>query len=561
MNALPDKFIRFDEKIQKTPLPELFTFPFYYQPHPLSIKAAKQLQSYLETQQDFKHNFGLKDADTGLVIGKMFGVLVVESKCGELGFLAAFSGKLANSNHHKNFVPPVFDILTEAGFFKKEEAILNRLNAQIEALLSSDEYKNSTENLRAKKAQAEMELAAFKSRIKTAKQKRKAIRAVAQETQTQEYLHELQHKLSKESADEQYQLKRLKRSWDGQITSCKNQLDAIEAEITQLKTERAERSNQLQQQLFDQYQFLNAKKESKSLLAIFKGFNEQTPPAGAGECAAPKLLHYAYSFDLKPIAMAEFWWGASPKSEVRKHQHFYPACRSKCEPILGFMMGGLAVEPNPMLDNPAEGKELEVIYEDDYMLAVNKPHEFLSVPGKQIEDSVYSRIKNENPQFTGPLLVHRLDMSTSGVLLIAKTKEVHQKLQRQFLNRTVQKRYVAILDGKLKLDAGELDLPLRVDLDNRPQQMVCFKYGKRAITRWEKIEESDDHTRVYFYPITGRTHQLRVHAAHSSGLNSPIKGDDLYGSVQDRLYLHAEQLSLKHPKTGLALVISAPCPF
>jgi tRNA pseudouridine32 synthase/23S rRNA pseudouridine746 synthase len=562
MIALPDKFIRFKESIQKTPLPERFTFPFYYQPHPLSIKAANQLQSYLESQQDFKHNFGLNDAETGLVIGKMFGVLVVQHKGGEMGFLAAFSGKLANSNHHDYFVPPVFDILTETGFFKKEEAILNALNAQIDAILSSEQYLVSIENLSAQQAQAEIELEALKSQIKIAKQKRKAIRSEAVAAQTPPAdLQALLNNLAKESADEQYKLKRLKRSWDEQISTCKNHLDAVEEEINRLKTERAERSNQLQQQLFDQYQFLNANMERESLLRIFENFSQQIPPAGAGECAAPKLLHYAYSHGLKPITMAEFWWGASPKSEVRKHGQFYPACRSKCEPILGFMMKGLEVEHNPMLENPAEGKELTIIFEDAFMMAINKPHEFLSVPGKQILDSVYTRIKEQYPHFTGPLLVHRLDMSTSGVLIIAKTKDVHQKLQRQFLNRSVKKRYIALLDGNLSSLSGVIDLPLRVDLDNRPQQLVCYEYGKRAITKWELIEQTADHARVYFYPITGRTHQLRVHAAHTSGLNRPIKGDDIYGIVRDRLYLHAEQITLRHPVQKNEITITAPCPF
>jgi len=259
--------------------------------------------------------------------------------------------------------------------------------------------------------------------------------------------------------------------------------------------------------------------------------------------------------------MAEFWWGASPKSDVRKHGQFYPACRGKCEPILGHMLKGLEVDPNPMLDNPAEGKELEILFEDEFMMAVNKPAEFLSVPGKIIKDSVYSRIRVRNPEATGPLIVHRLDMSTSGILLVAKSKEVHKQLQHQFENRTIKKRYVALLDGTLTVNSGEIDLPLRVDLDDRPRQLVCYEHGKPSKTYWELIETKNGQSKVYFYPLTGRTHQLRVHAAHQLGLNTPIVGDDLYGTIKDRLHLHAERIEFVHPQTKENMVIAAKVEF
>jgi tRNA pseudouridine32 synthase / 23S rRNA pseudouridine746 synthase len=259
--------------------------------------------------------------------------------------------------------------------------------------------------------------------------------------------------------------------------------------------------------------------------------------------------------------MAEFWWGVSPKSEIRKHGQFYPACRGKCEPILAHMLDGLDVEKNPMLTNHAEGKEIEIIYEDDSILVINKPAEFLSVPGKNVEDSVLARIKNKLPEATGPLIVHRLDMSTSGLILIAKNKEVHKDLQNQFIERTVKKQYVALLEGIVSKDEGLIDLPLRVDLDNRPYQIVCYEYGKSAQTKWKVIERLNDQTKVNFYPITGRTHQLRVHAAHKFGLNTPIVGDDLYGSREKRLYLHAESIEFIHPVSKKTLKVQVEPDF
>ena len=283
------------------------------------------------------------------------------------------------------------------------------------------------------------------------------------------------------------------------------------------------------------------------MCAIFKETPQLTPPAAAGECAAPKLLQYAFENELKPLAMAEFWWGKTPKSAIRKHRQFYPACQGKCQPILGHMLIGMKVDENPLLNNPAKGKKINIIYEDDELLVINKPTEFLSVPGKTIQDSVYERMKIQFPKATGPLIVHRLDMSTSGLMLIAKTKDTHKNLQRQFIKRSVKKRYVALLDGLVNEDHGFIDLPLRLDIDDRPRQLVCYEHGKSAHTKWKVIERKNNQTKIHFYPITGRTHQLRVHSAHSKGLNMPIVGDDLYGKRSNRLHLHAESVEFEHP--------------
>ena len=542
-------FIAFQQNISGIALPDKFTFPFYYEPHELSIIAAKELQNYLETQTDFEHNFGLNEAQDGLVIGKMFGVLVVQNSQGELGYLWAFSGKLAQSNHHPLFVPTVFDMLQEDSFFKREEVILNEYNKKIEILENEKNYLKAIQLLEETKNQAEKEIQSQKETIKIGKKHRAEIRKNNPEADTEQ--------LNKQSQEEGILLKKMTQYWNHHITATEETVAEFTSTINQLKEERRQKSAQLQQQLFEQYAFLNQYQELKSLGAIFNG----NPPAGAGECAAPKLLHFAFQNDLKPIAMVEFWWGQSPKSEVRKHGQFYPACIGKCEPILAHMLKDIPLEDNPFQINPAEGKTLAIVFEDEYLAVVNKPAEFLSVPGKQITDSVLTRMKALYPEATGPFVVHRLDMSTSGLILIAKSTEVHKKLQAQFIKRTIKKRYIALLDGLLKENKGTIDLPLRVDLDNRPNQMVCYEHGKPAQTFWEVIERRENQTLVYFYPITGRTHQLRVHAAHKLGLNMPIVGDDLYGTKGNRLHLHAESITFKHPISKESVTISVAAEF
>jgi len=541
-------------------LPAKFTFPFYYVTHPLAIQAADNLQHYLTSQVDFEHNFGLIEGQQGIVIGKMFGVLVVRNKEGELGHLWAVSGKLADSNAHRVFVPPVFDILKDVSFYREEEAEITAINAKIEILEKQPIFTKLAQELAQAETEAQRELNDLKQKIKAGKAARKAQRLEAEQLDEMEK-ENLLESLRKASIKEQYYLKERTHFWRSEIEGIK--LKCVEAQqpLNELYEERKQRSSALQQKIFRAYTFLNKQQEERSLESIFEKTAEGRPPAGAGECAAPKLLQHAFLQEYEPIALAEFWWGASPASEVRKHGHFYPACRGKCEPILGHMLEGIETDPNPMLTNPAEGRELAIIYEDEHLLLINKPEEFLSVPGKNITDSVYTRIRELYPDASGPLVVHRLDMSTSGLLLIAKSELIYKKLQRQFLKRTVKKRYVALLDGLLNEPSGQIDLPLRVDLDNRPHQLVCYQHGRPALTRWEQMEQKAGKTKVYFYPITGRTHQLRVHAAHSSGLNCPILGDDLYGEQSDRLYLHAAELTFFHPVEKKEMTFVAECPF
>ena len=355
--------------------------------------------------------------------------------------------------------------------------------------------------------------------------------------------------LIKQSLRDKHEFRQLNKELEIVKNKLQQEIFIFDEEINQLKEERKSKSNSLQNQLFDQYQFLNKFKQEKGLREIFEQTSFQQPPAAAGECAAPKLLQYAFQENLEPICMAEFWWGDSPKSEVRKHQHFYPACTGKCEPILGHMLQGMELDDNLLLQQNSTVEQLEIIYQDDDILVINKPEEFLSVPGIEITDSVYIRIKKQFPNATGPLIVHRLDMSTSGILVLALNKESHKAVQQQFIKRKVKKRYIALLNGNVENDNGTIELPLRVDLDDRPRQMVCYEYGKNAKTDYQVIKRKDGKTLIHFYPTTGRTHQLRMHASHHLGLNIAIIGDDLYGTKANRLHLHAEYLEFTHPTT------------
>lgn len=548
MSTLDVAFRRFQSDIQSINKPQKFTFPFYYEPHPLSIVACEELQRELEHNEVLLPLFD-PSHPLCLPAGKMFGILIVENQTGDLGYLRAFSGKLGPYTHLEGFVPPVFDLWNKDSFFTKEEAVLNSINAQIEKLQQDRIYQNAQALLQEQLATEKQVIADKKKLLKQLKNERK-LRREAQENRLNSLdFDAFNEDLIKQSLRDKHELRVLTAYWQEQIAATQQVIFDFEETITLLKDERKQKSNALQQQLFQQYRFLNFNKEEQDLLAIFEATALQQPPAAAGDCAAPKLLQYAYLNDLKPIAMAEFWWGESPKSEIRKHKHFYPACRGKCEPILGHMLGGLTVDDNPLLINPELQRPIEIVYEDEDFAIVNKPEEFLSVPGIYIQDSIYERMKIRYPKATGPLIVHRLDMATSGILVIAKNKEAHKALQSQFIKKTVTKRYVALLDGIIHEDSGTIDLPLRVDLEDRPRQMVCFEHGKPAKTKWEVIERKDGKTKVYFYPITGRTHQLRMHASHPKGLNTPIVGDDLYGTKSTRLFLHAEEITFRHPRT------------
>jgi len=535
-------FIPLPAELQTHPLPARFTFPFYYDLHPLAAAAAKDLQAYIE-KTDFGHDFGLDRTERLGAIGKMFGVLVVQNQEGKLGYLAAFSGKLGNSNEHQGFVPPVFDLLEAQGFFRREEQEIHQLTLQIESLESAPDFQNLGVVFSQLKQEWLHKLEAFQQQVKLSKVLRDQRRAAILETD--ENAESIFAQLRLESMHESRALKALKKQAQAELEAVQAEVKIYKDHLDLIKAQRAAHSADLQRRIFERYTFLNALGQSVNVLDLFT----DSPPAGAGECAAPKLLQYAYLNNLKPICMAEFWWGMSPDSEVRIHRHFYPACKSKCEPILGHMLIGLDVDHNPITAiHPP--KPLEIIYEDDWIVAINKSPEYLSVPGKNPQPNSLEDLKKYLPQADGPLLVHRLDMSTSGIMLAAKTKLMHQRLQRQFVLRKVKKTYMAILEGIPKDASGEIKLPLRVDLDDRPRQLVCYEHGSFAHTSYEVLSSENGQTRILFYPHTGRTHQLRVHAAHHLGLNCPIKGDDLYGKKANRLHLHAASLGFYHPHSN-----------
>lgn len=442
--------------------PERFTYPFCYEPHPLCVMAAKEVQAYIGSRAEIR-----EDADKG----KMFGVLVVKMDDGRglmeeepaYGFLAAYSGLLAGRNDWDYFVPPVYDAQQPDGHFKMTEREISQLSV-------------------------------FNS-----------------------------------------------------------QLDA----------ERRRMSQDLQLWLFHQYQLLNARGEVKDLVDIWQSYYSRPklrqkfplPPGGTGDCCAPKLLQYAYQQGMKPVCMAEFWWGATTKEEVRQHLNYYPACRGKCKPILTWMLEGLEVDPNPELAGFAH-LELKTVYEDDAIVVVDKPSGMLSMPGRIEEYSVETVMRQRYPD---AVIAHRLDMGTSGLLIVAKTLEAYHPLQEQFIKHQVKKKYVAKLEGRGKKEEvrGTVSLPLRPDPMNRPRQMVDMEHGKRAVTDYEFL--SDD--LVALYPQTGRTHQLRIHCAHPDGLGRPIVGDELYGTKGERLMLHASEIWFRHPLTGQELHLISPPPF
>ena len=560
----------FKKPVSHLALPEKFTYPFHYTPHPLCVLAAEEVKEYIASRKEWQEE---------LASGKMFGVLIVQTDNGitnneenQIGYLAAFSGNLDGKNLHPYFVPPVYDLLQPEGFFKIEEEQISAINIRIRELENSGSYLDSKEKWKIETEQAKAVLNQAKAELKMAKEAREIRRQSSPELSGEE-----QASLIRESQYQKAEYKRLEKEWKKRLEELETEVRHFDIEIERLKTERKERSAALQRKLFEQFRMLNAQGEVKDLYTIFEQTVQKVPPAGAGECALPKLLQYAYLHQLKPLAMAEFWWGDSPKNEIRHHGYYYPSCKGKCEPILQHMLQGLEVDENPLLNPIHEEEELEIVFEDEWLLVVNKPAGMLSVPGKaEDRDSVYHRLKKKYPEATGPMIVHRLDMATSGLLLVAKTKEVHQDLQAQFANRSIKKRYVAVLDGiVLSERTGRIELPLCLNPLDRPRQIVSKEYGKEAITEYKIISESEKiidesersineprkYTRIVFYPLTGRTHQLRVHAAHPEGLGCPILGDELYGKKADRLYLHAEYIEVRHPIYGDILCIQKEADF
>lgn len=535
-------------------LPEEFPSPFRPATHPLARRAGESLKRRLEEMNEWHPDL------KGPGGGKMFGVLVVLDREGRLGYLSAFSGMLAGRWNHPGFVPPLFDLEERNLFFPHGESILAGLTDEIQKLESDANYLTLLNNRSALQRDCELDLTLLKGTHKERKSDRHEKRTRA----TGDNHFRILHELSLASQRDRREFKKRSEAWRQKIDRVQHELDKYQSMLKERKRERARLSSSLHQQLFKGYRLRNGRGEVSPITHFFK---EGPPPGGAGDCAGPKLIQFANLHDLRPIALAEFWWGRAPSGEVRRHEEYYPACRGKCGPILPFLLEGYPVEAPPAHGIFSDPDAPEIIYEDEHLLVVNKPSGLLSVPGKEIRDSVETRIRsryrNLYPEGNGPIPVHRLDMSTSGLLLIAKTQKVHKSLQKQFVTQKIEKHYVALLAGLLSQtpDQGLIELPLRVDLNDRPRQMVCYEHGKYAATRWEIAGYEGKQTRVHFYPLTGRTHQLRLHAAHKEGLGIPIKGDDLYGDGQGRLCLHAERLAFIHPVSGERVVLEAKVPF
>ena len=596
--------------------PERMVNPFTYDPHPLAKQAAEELQAYIAANADVK-----AAADEG----KMFGVLVVAPHSshqnggtnvsahdtneaplgggvgGALTFLAAYSGLLGGRNDWPWFVPPVFDAQQPDGYFKTHEREISDINHEIEQLEQSEEYARlkSAQEEAVKKAQETV--SSFKNKVEKAKALRDMLRL------QRNMSPEDNARLVKESQFMKAELHRIKKQQEALVKEKEQSLREMEERILRLKRQRQQLSDSLQRWLFEQYVMLNEQGERKSLLDIFSSpdFTDRPsqtevttplslgeglgmrplPPAGSGDCCAPKLLQYAFAHGLKPLCLAEFWWGAPPKTEIRHHLHFYPPCRGKCLPILRWMCSGFRGYEGSndsryevrgtRCENRNEERREErgersensnesiiaptILYEDSHLAVIVKPAGMLSVPGKIDRPSVEQFMRERWHDEVNPLIVHRLDMETSGLMVVARTKWAHQQLQEQFARHEVSKRYEAILDGPWPADRpteGEISLPLRPDLDDRPRQLVDPVYGKEARTRYRVAPLEGDKRRVSLFPLTGRTHQLRVHCAHPDGLGIPILGDALYGKPADRLYLHAAEITFRHPKTGELLTFT-----
>ena len=542
--------------------------PLDYEPHPLCIQACREVQEMLARREDWQEE---------IARGKMFGVLIVENvktdtDVPKWGYLAAYSGQIGGRSDWEDFVPAVFDYLQPDGYFKTHEAEISRINQSISHLEKDERMKEARTLIRQLQEERKRTIAAYQEKMKEAKAKRDSRREAGNLSEAEEA------EMIRESQFMKAELRRLKKSLS-EKTALETEFEDYQENILRLKQLRKQLSDALQQWLFSQFRMLNQEGESKDLLEIFRdealkeypqaaiatsriAALKMVPPAGSGECCEPILLQYAYQHGYKPLQMAMFWWGESPKEEIRHHLQFYPACNGKCKSILHWMLPASTFESEAV--NLSIYNKVETLYEDREIAVIHKPEGLLSVPGKDAaQPSVYALMRRKYPEATGPLIVHRLDMATSGVLLITKTEFAYHRLQQAFLNHQIQKKYVAIISGKDIPEKGIISLPLLPDYLNRPRQIVNHEQGKEAITEYEILERIDgSHLRIALYPKTGRTHQLRVHCAHQEGLNAPILGDPLYGNEKAaRLHLHAEEITFEHPLTGKKITIKRKADF
>lgn len=539
--------------VDPSEIPTIMPSPFSSDPHPLAEQACRILQQCLPTTCEQGSD------DDSAAVGKMFGVLLVRESSGAVGFLSAFSGMMNGAWQLPGFVPPMFDPAEQDSFLPAGYDELAQFTQKLQQLEDAMQQSGLAQKITHMQQQRDQAVATLKQQHKIAKAQRKQQRlALQQPSRCAEYKTEMAA-LALASQHHKREAINCSAHWHEKIQLLQQQLEALEQQIKQIKEARAQKSRGLHLQVFASYQLRNNLGEQQGISHFFEGM----PPAGSGDCAGPKLLHYAHQHQLQPLALAEFWWGASPSTGIRHHGHFYPACRGKCLPILPFMLRGLAVEDEPDYAQVVDASEPRLVYEDDSILLINKPAGLMSAPGKSLKDSVITRLRLRYPDCPSLKLIHRLDMATSGLLLLAKTVQANKFLQKQFIQRNVEKRYEALISRRLPLEPnqGDIDLPLHLDIDDRPRQLVCHQHGKSAQTHWQLIKHEGETSRVYFYPRTGRTHQLRVHAAHRDGLNAAIVGDALYGTSAQRLMLHAQYLRFKHPLSRQYMEFELPAPF
>ena len=524
--------------------PSRMNNPLNYTPHPLCVMAAEEVRRMVREN-------AVMSSETRKS-GKMFGVLVVETPDGNTGYLAAYSGQIAGRSNWDGFVPAVFDYLQDGGYFKTCEAEITAINKQVRLMETSEERRRLLTHLDETIAKAASEEQAYKTLMHESKARRDSERAAGGVTPEREA------EMTRESQFQKAELRRMRRRNADTIAMAREACHRYDTSISLLKQKRRTMSDRLQEWLFHHFVMLNKDGDSRSLTDIFRTSLSASPPAGAGECCEPRLLQYAFSHAMTPKCMAMFWIGASPEGEIRHEQTYYPACRSKCKPILEWMLGKDIVKDDTFITQH-NGDNLNIIYQDSDIIVVDKPAGMLSVPGKNDAPSVLSLLQQKMEDNIFP--VHRLDMDTSGLMVFVRNKKAQRNLQRQFETHSIVKRYIALLERKPDSEQGTISLPLSPDMADRPRQMVDYRHGKQALTHYRLCTSPSTPMRRQFLtvgdnlvelsPLTGRTHQLRVHCAHPDGLASPIVGDRLYGTTNHpRLCLHAEYLEFRHPTTG-----------
>lgn len=531
--------------------PSRMNNPLNYTPHPLCVMAAEEVRRMVREN-------AVMSSETRKS-GKMFGVLVVETPDGNTGYLAAYSGQIAGRSNWDGFVPAVFDYLQDGGYFKTCEAEITAINKQVRLMETSEERRRLLTHLDETIAKAASEEQAYKTLMHESKARRDSERAAGGVTPEREA------EMTRESQFQKAELRRMRRRNADTIAMAREACHRYDTSISLLKQKRRTMSDRLQEWLFHHFVMLNKDGDSRSLTDIFRTSLSASPPAGAGECCEPRLLQYAFSHAMTPKCMAMFWIGASPEGEIRHEQTYYPACRSKCKPILEWMLGKDIVKDDTFITQH-NGDNLTIIYQDSDIIVVDKPAGMLSVPGKNDAPSVLSLLQRKMEDNIFP--VHRLDMDTSGLMVFVRNKKAQRNLQRQFETHSIVKRYIALLERKPDSEQGTISLPLSPDMADRPRQMVDYRHGKQALTHYRLCTSPSTPMRRQFLtvgdnlvelsPLTGRTHQLRVHCAHPDGLASPIVGDRLYGTTNHpRLCLHAEYLEFRHPTTGKRLKVES----